>query len=301
VSLGDQGGEGNVPARILDGKETARVIREELAGRVAVVRERRGRGPGLTAVLVGEDPASAIYVRNKEKAARVAGIEGEVRRLPETTSEAELLGIIDALNADPGVDGILVQLPLPGQINPETVIDRISPSKDVDGFHPENVGLLAIGRPRFASCTPLGVIELLRRHEIDVRGKRAVVLGRSNIVGKPMALLLLQKGGIGDATVTVCHSASQDIPAIVREADLLVAAVGRPEFVRGDWIKPGAVVVDVGIHRREDGTICGDVVFEEAVAVASWITPVPGGVGPMTIAMLLSNTVASAERTTGLA
>ncbi|QDV37221.1 bifunctional methylenetetrahydrofolate dehydrogenase/methenyltetrahydrofolate cyclohydrolase FolD [Tautonia plasticadhaerens] len=286
-------------ARILDGKETARAIRGELAGRVAAVRDRLGRPPGLTAVLVGDDPASGIYVKNKEKAAGAAGIAGEVRRLPGSTSEAELLDVVDALNADPKVDGILVQLPLPKGIDPDRVIDRILPAKDVDGFHPENVGLLAIGRPRFASCTPLGVVELLRRHGVEVRGARAVVLGRSNIVGKPMAMLLLQKGSVGDATVTVCHSASRDIPAIVREADLLVAAVGRPGFVRGDWIKPGAVVVDVGIHRREDGSLCGDVVFEEASEVASWITPVPGGVGPMTIAMLLSNTVAAAERAGG--
>lgn len=286
-------------ARILDGKGTARAIREELAGRVSIVRDRIGRPPGLTAVLVGDDPASGIYVKNKEKAAAGAGIEGGVLRLPGSTSEGALLDAVDSLNGDPTVDGILVQLPLPGQINPDRVIDRILPSKDVDGFHPENVGLLTIGRPRFASCTPLGVVELLRRHGLETRGARAVVLGRSNIVGKPMAMLLLQKGGVGDATVTVCHSSSRDIPAIVREADLLVAAVGRPEFVRGDWIKPGAVVVDVGIHRRADGSICGDVAFEEASAVASWITPVPGGVGPMTIAMLLSNTVSAAERLVG--
>ncbi|MEW4567206.1 bifunctional methylenetetrahydrofolate dehydrogenase/methenyltetrahydrofolate cyclohydrolase FolD [Tautonia sp. JC769] len=282
-------------AQILDGKETARVIRGELRDRVAVLREQHGKVPGLTAVLVGDDPASAIYVRNKEKAAREVGIEGTVLRLPASTGEAELLGVVDRLNDDPAVDGILVQLPLPRQIDPDRVIDRVSPGKDVDGFHPENVGLLAIGRPRFASCTPLGVVELLRRQGVETKGKRAVVLGRSNIVGKPMALLLLQKGAFGDATVTVCHSASREIPEIVREADVVIAAVGRPEMVRGDWIKAGAVVVDVGIHRKEDGSLCGDVVFDEAAEVASWITPVPGGVGPMTIAMLLANTVASAE------
>nr|WP_201750202.1 bifunctional methylenetetrahydrofolate dehydrogenase/methenyltetrahydrofolate cyclohydrolase FolD [Tautonia marina] len=289
-----------VPAQILDGKETARAIRLELRDRVAVLREQRGKVPGLTAVLVGDDPASAIYVRNKEKAAREVGMEGTVHRLPSATSEEKLLAVVDRLNDDPAVDGILVQLPLPNQIDPNRVIDRVSPSKDVDGFHPENVGLLAIGRPRFASCTPLGVVELLRRHGIETKGKRAVVLGRSNIVGKPMALLLLQKGAFGDATVTVCHSASQEISEIVREADVLIAAVGRPEFVRGDWIKPGAVVVDVGIHRKEDGSLCGDVVFDEAAEVASWISPVPGGVGPMTIAMLLANTVASAEQSAGV-
>lgn len=289
-----------VPAQILDGKETARAIRLELRDRVAVLREQRGKVPGLTAVLVGDDPASAIYVRNKEKAAREVGMEGTVHRLPSATSEAELLAVVDRLNEDSAVDGILVQLPLPDQIDPNRVIDRVSPNKDVDGFHPENVGLLAIGRPRFASCTPLGVVELLRRNGIETKGKRAVVLGRSNIVGKPMALLLLQKGDFGDATVTVCHSASREVSEIVREADVLIAAVGRPEFVRGDWIKPGAVVVDVGIHRKEDGSLCGDVVFDEAAEVASWISPVPGGVGPMTIAMLLANTVASAEQSAGM-
>ncbi len=289
-----------VPAQRLDGKETARLIRLELSNRVSALREVRGKAPGLTAVLVGDDPASAIYVRNKEKAAREVGIEGTVHRLPASTSEAELLDVVDRLNADPAVDGILVQLPLPDQIDPNRVIDRVSPSKDVDGFHPENVGLLAIGRPRFASCTPLGVIELLRRQGIETKGKRAVVLGRSNIVGKPMALLLLQKGAVGDATVTVCHSESREIPEIVREADLLIAAVGRPEMVRGNWIKPGAIVVDVGIHRRADGSLCGDVVFDEVAEVASWVTPVPGGVGPMTIAMLLANTVASGELAAGI-
>ncbi|RUL88330.1 bifunctional methylenetetrahydrofolate dehydrogenase/methenyltetrahydrofolate cyclohydrolase FolD [Tautonia sociabilis] len=288
-----------MPARILDGKQTAREIRGELAARVAVVRDRLGRPPGLVAVLVGDDPASALYVKNKEKAATGAGFSGEVLRLPGTTSEAELLGVVDRLNEEERVDGILVQLPLPKQIDSDRVIDRIRPEKDVDGFHPENVGLLAIGRPRFASCTPLGVVELLRRHGVETRGKRAVVLGRSNIVGKPMALLLLRKGAVGDATVTVCHSASEGLPEIVGEADLLVAAVGRPEFVKGSWIKPGAVVVDVGIHRRPDGSLCGDVAFDEAAEVASWISPVPGGVGPMTIAMLLANTVASAERRGG--
>ncbi|WP_169980433.1 bifunctional methylenetetrahydrofolate dehydrogenase/methenyltetrahydrofolate cyclohydrolase FolD [Tautonia rosea] len=289
-----------MPAQRLDGKETARLIRLELSNRVSALREVRGKAPGLTAVLVGDDPASAIYVRNKEKAAREVGIEGTVHRLPASTSEAELLDVVDRLNADPAVDGILVQLPLPDQIDPNRVIDRVSPSKDVDGFHPENVGLLAIGRPRFASCTPLGVIELLRRQGIETKGKRAVVLGRSNIVGKPMALLLLQKGAVGDATVTVCHSESREIPEIVREADLLIAAVGRPEMVRGNWIKPGAIVVDVGIHRRADGSLCGDVVFDEVAEVASWVTPVPGGVGPMTIAMLLANTVASGELAAGI-
>ena len=283
-------------AQILDGKATARTIRMELAGRVERVVARLGRPPGLAAVLVGDDPASAIYVKNKEKAAHGAGIAGMARRLPGSITEDELIEVVAALNADPSVDGILVQLPLPGGIDADRVMETVDPSKDVDGFHPMNVGLLSMGRHWFASCTPLGVIELLKRHGIEPAGKRAVVLGRSNIVGKPMAMLLLHRGAMGDATVTVCHSASRDLPEIVREADLVIAAVGKPEMVRGDWIKPGAVVVDVGIHRRDDGTLVGDVAFDEAAEVASWITPVPGGVGPMTIAMLLCNTVASAER-----
>jgi len=285
-----------VTARILDGKATAQVIRQEIAARVSALRDRTGQAPGLTAVLVGDDPASHVYVKNKEAACRKAGMAGDVRRLPASTTQDELLGLVDQLNADSAVHGILVQLPLPEAIDPNAVIEQIHPLKDVDGFHPENAGRLAIGRPRFVPCTPRGVVELLRRHEIETRGRRVVILGRSNLVGKPLAFLMLQKGPQGDATVTVCHSASRDLPAIAREAEILVAAVGRPEMVRGDWIRPGAVVVDVGIHRRDDGSLVGDVAFEEAARVASWISPVPGGVGPMTIALLLSNTLDAAER-----
>jgi methylenetetrahydrofolate dehydrogenase (NADP+) / methenyltetrahydrofolate cyclohydrolase len=222
-------------------------------------------------------------------------MNGVVHRLPADISEADLLKTVDTLNADPAVHGILVQLPLPKHIRDQAVIERVDPRKDVDGFHPENAGLLAVGRPRFVPCTPLGIRALLIEAGIETRGQRAVVLGRSNVVGKPMALLLLQKGAGGDATVTVCHTGSNDVAAITREADLLIAAVGRPEQVRAEWVKPGAVVVDVGIHRREDGSLCGDVHYPSVAEVASWITPVPGGVGPMTVAMLLKNTLRAAE------
>ena len=283
-----------MPARILDGKALARSIQAEIAADVARFRERAGRPPGLAVVLVGDDPASAVYVRNKEAASRKAGIDGRLIRLPADADEATLDATIAALNAEDTVDAILVQLPLPPQIDEQRAINRVDPAKDVDGFHPENAGLLATGNPRFVPCTPMGIRELLLATGVPTRGAHAVVLGRSQTVGKPMALLLMQKGRGGDATVTVCHSASVDLPEITRGADILIAAVGRPELVRGDWIKPGAVVVDVGIHRRDDGSLCGDVHFPGASEVASWITPVPGGVGPMTIAMLLRNTLHSA-------
>jgi len=281
-------------ARILDGKALARAIQTDLAAQVERYRAESGRVPGLTAVLVGADPASQVYVRNKEAACARAGMRGAVLRLPADVAEADLLATIDGLNADPGVDGILVQLPLPKQIAERTVIERVDPRKDVDGFHPENAGLLAIGAPRFVPCTPLGVRELLIAAGVETRGARAVVLGRSNIVGKPMALLLMQKGPGGDATVTVCHTGTPDPAAIAREADILIAAVGRPRQVKADWIKPGATVIDVGIHRLPDGSLCGDV-DPAAAGVAAAITPVPGGVGPMTIAMLLRNTLLSAK------
>ncbi len=281
-------------ARILDGKALARKVREEVAGEVADFTARTGRVPGLTAILVGEHPASQVYLRNKEAACKAVGMFGAILRLPETISEADLLEAIDRLNADESVHGILLQLPLPPHITDRIVLERIDPRKDVDGFHPENVGLLAIGQPRFVPCTPLGVRELLISEGVETRGAHAVVLGRSNIVGKPMALLLLQKGAGGDATVSVCHTGTANPAAIARQADIVIAAIGRPLQVRPDWIKPGAVVIDVGIHRREDGTLCGDV--DPAVAeVASRITPVPGGVGPMTIAMLLRNTLLAAQ------
>ena len=242
-------------------------------------------------MLVGDDPASRVYVRNKHKASEEAGIGGEVLRLPAETSQSELLATLDRLNADPEVHGILVQLPLPRQIDERAVIERVDPRKDVDGFHPANAGLLAIGTPRFVPCTPLGIREMLLDEGVETKGARAVVLGRSQIVGKSMALLLMQKGRGGDATVTVCHTATRDTPSIAREADILIAAMGRPEAVRVDWIKPGAVVIDVGIHRRDDGSLCGDVHQAEAREVASLLSPVPGGVGPMTVAMLLRNTL----------
>jgi methylenetetrahydrofolate dehydrogenase (NADP+)/methenyltetrahydrofolate cyclohydrolase len=284
-----------VPARILDGKALAQKVRGAVAAEVEKLRAESGVTPGLTVVLVGQDPASQVYVRNKENASKAAGIRGMVLRLPADTSQAALLDTIDRLNADPATHGILVQLPLPPALDATAVLDRVDPRKDVDGIHPENVGLLTIGTPRFVPCTPLGVRELLLDAGVETRGARAVVLGRSQLVGKPMALLLLQRGPGGDATVTVCHTATRDVAVVCREADLLIAAVGRPEYVQGDWVKPGAVVVDVGIHKRPDGTLCGDVEFAGAFERVSRITPVPGGVGPMTVAMLLRNTLQAAR------
>lgn len=283
-----------MPARTLDGKALAQQVRDEVAVGVRRLAAVAGVVPGLTVVLVGEVAASKVYVRTKESACKAAGIDGRVMRLPADVSQAELLAALDRLNADPAVHGILVQLPLPAGIDTEAVLGRVDPRKDVDGFHPENVGLLAVGTPRFVPCTPLGVRELLLRSGIATVGRRAVVLGRSQVVGKPMALLLLQKGEGGDATVTVAHSATPDARALCREADIVVAAIGRPEHVRGDWIKPGATVIDVGIHKRPDGSLCGDVCYAEAAEVAGAITPVPGGVGPMTVAMLLRNTLQAA-------
>lgn len=278
-------------ARILDGKSLARSIRDDVARQVAKLQADTGRVPGLTVVLVGENPASQVYVRNKENACKAAGIRGALLRLPAGVTEGKLLATIDALNADPDVHGILVQLPLPDQIDDRRVIERIDPRKDVDGFHPENAGLLAIGQPRFVPCTPLGIRELLVASGVETRGAHVVILGRSRIVGKPMALLLLQKGPGGDATVTVCHAATRDLGEFTRRADILIAAIGRAEHVKAGDIKPGAVVIDVGMNRREDGSLCGDVDTAAAAEVASWITPVPGGVGPMTVALLLRNTL----------
>jgi len=284
-----------VAAQILDGRALAQEIRRQVAKDVAEFASQTGVVPGLTVVLVGNDPGSQVYVRNKEKACKEAGMNGAVLRLPGETEEAELLATIDRLNGDPSVHGILVQLPLPKQISESVVVERVAPLKDVDGFHPFNFGLLAAGTPRFVPCTPLGIRELLIHAGVETRGAHAVVLGRSQIVGKPMALLLLQKGQGGDATVTVCHTATRDAAAIARQADLLVVAMGRPELVTADWIKAGAVVIDVGIHKRDDGRLCGDVHFKSVAEVASRITPVPGGVGPLTIAMLLRNTVRAAR------
>ncbi|MBB5687962.1 bifunctional methylenetetrahydrofolate dehydrogenase/methenyltetrahydrofolate cyclohydrolase FolD [Roseomonas alkaliterrae] len=273
-------------ARILDGKAIAARLRAGLAARVAALPFR----PGLRVVRVGEDPASGVYVRNKDKAAREAGFDSATLHLPASATEAELLATIAVLNADPAVDGILVQLPLPPQIRTEAAIAAVDPAKDVDGFHPLNAGRLAAGQPGLVPCTPRGVMHILAEAGVALRGARALVLGRSQIVGRPMAQLLLG----ADCTVTIAHSRSRDLAAECRRAEILIAAVGRPGLVRGDWIAPGAVVVDVGINRLPDGRLAGDVAFEEAAAVAGAITPVPGGVGPMTIACLLENTLDAA-------
>jgi methylenetetrahydrofolate dehydrogenase (NADP+) / methenyltetrahydrofolate cyclohydrolase len=283
-------------ARILDGKALAQTIRNQVSEEVATLQARTGRVPGLTVILVGENPASQVYVRNKQNACKAAGMRGTLLRLPSDVEESKLLATIDTLNADPDVHGILVQLPLPSQIDDRKVIERVDPRKDVDGFHPENAGLLAIGQPRFVPCTPLGIRELLIANGIETKGSHAVILGRSQIVGKSMALLLLQKGLGGDATVTVCHASTRDIEHFTRQADILIAAIGKAEYVKGSAIKPGAVVVDVGMNRRGDGSLCGDVDYEAAAEIASWITPVPGGVGPMTVALLLRNTLDAFRR-----
>jgi methylenetetrahydrofolate dehydrogenase (NADP+)/methenyltetrahydrofolate cyclohydrolase len=289
-------------ARILDGTALAQKVRARLTTEVEQRVQRGLRAPKLQVILVGDDPASAIYVRNKEKAAAKAGIEGGVKRLPENTSSQELHAAIEAVNADEGVDGLLVQLPLPAAIDPAAVRSWIDPTKDVDGLHPENVGLLASGTPRFVPCTPAGCLALLKEHGIEVAGRRALVIGRSLIVGRPMATLLSQKGV--DATVTIYHSRSRDLKELASEAEIIVAAAGTPMLLKPEHVKPGVVVVDVGIHRIEDPTapkgtrLVGDV--DPGVAeLASWISPVPGGVGPMTIAMLLANTVLAHGRKTG--
>ena len=283
-------------ARIIDGKARAAALRAQVAGEVARFRDAAGRAPGLAVVLVGEDPASAVYVRSKGQATREAGMVGVEHRLPADTSQADLLALIATLNADPTVDGILVQLPVPAQIDANAVILAIDPDKDVDGFHPVNAGRLATGLPGFVPCTPLGCLLLLREVRGSLAGLDAVVIGRSNIVGKPMAQLLIADS----CTVTVAHSRTRDLPDVVRRADLVVAAVGRAGMVGGDWLKPGATVIDVGINRTDAGLV-GDVDFAGAVEVAGAITPVPGGVGPMTIACLLRNTLVSACRREGVA
>jgi methylenetetrahydrofolate dehydrogenase (NADP+)/methenyltetrahydrofolate cyclohydrolase len=278
-------------ATVIDGKRIAEQTRAEAATGAMGLKARNGVIPHLAAVLVGDDPASAVYVRNKQLACEKAGFKSSLHRLPPSTGHAELLALVQALNVDVDVHGILVQLPLPRAIDTAQILDAILPTKDVDGFHPENVGLLQQGRPRFLPCTPAGVMRLLKVSGIETAGKHAVVIGRSDIVGKPMAALLGQKGA--DATVTLCHSRTRDIAGFCREADILVAALGIPRFVQGDWIKPGAVVIDVGINRVDDKLV-GDVDYLPAAKVAAAITPVPGGVGPMTIAMLLANTLQAA-------
>lgn len=274
-------------ARIIDGKAAAAALRSEIGQEIAAIKAARGLVPGLHVVLVGDDPASRVYVNSKEKLAGEIGMNSAVHRLPAETSEAELLAKVAALNADDSVDGILVQLPLPKHINPDRVIEAIDPAKDVDCFHPINVGRLANGQASLIPCTPLGSMILLKQTLPSLAGLEAVVIGRSGIVGRPMAQLLVQ----ADCTVTIAHSRTRDLPAVCRRADILVAAVGRPHFVKGDWIKPGATIIDVGINRLPDGKLAGDVDFAGAVNVAGAITPVPGGVGPMTIACLLRNTL----------
>jgi methylenetetrahydrofolate dehydrogenase (NADP+) / methenyltetrahydrofolate cyclohydrolase len=289
-------------ARILDGVAIGKAIREEVAAEVSRFRSK-GRKPGLAAVLVGEDPASAVYVRSKGKACEEAGMHSVTIRLPADTPEAELLATVDRLNADPEINGILVQLPIPKHINSEKVLRRIDPSKDVDGFHPVNVGKLVTGdRTAFRPATPYGVQQMLIRSGIETKGAHAVIVGRSNIVGRPMANLLIQQGPGGDATVTVCHSRTRDLPAVTRQADILIAAIGKPEFVTADMVRPGAVVIDVGINRVDDASrpkgyrLVGDVAYDSVAQIASAITPVPGGVGPMTIAMLLQNTLQAMQQ-----
>uniref|UniRef100_UPI002634BDFF bifunctional methylenetetrahydrofolate dehydrogenase/methenyltetrahydrofolate cyclohydrolase FolD n=1 Tax=uncultured Halomonas sp. TaxID=173971 RepID=UPI002634BDFF len=278
-------------AQLIDGKSIAARVRQQVARQVQARRDAGGRAPGLAVVLVGEDPASAVYVRNKHNACVEAGIESFQHRLPAETSQAELEALVDSLNADPAVDGILVQLPLPAHLDARPILERIRPDKDVDGFHPYNLGRLAQRLPLLRPCTPKGVMTLLEQSDLKVRGLDATVVGASNIVGRPMALELMLAG----CTTTVCHRFTRNLEEQVRRADLLVVAVGKPGLVKGEWVKEGAIVIDVGINRLEDGRLVGDVDFDAAARRASWITPVPGGVGPMTVATLLENTLQAAD------
>lgn len=277
-------------AKLIDGKLISTQIKDEVKARVASLKEQ-GVTVSLAVIQVGNDPASSVYVRNKKKACEYCGIVSLSYELPEETTEEELLALIDELNARKDCNGILVQLPLPKGINEEKVLDRISPLKDVDGFHPMNVGALSIGKPGFVSCTPAGVIELIKRSGYSIEGKECVVIGRSNIVGKPMAMLLLRENG----TVTITHSRTKDLKEVCKRADILVVAIGKPMMIDASYVKDGAVVIDVGIHRKEDGKLCGDVDFESVEPISEAITPVPGGVGPMTIAMLMNNCVTSVD------
>lgn len=279
-------------AKILDGKALADNILLQLKQRVAVRLAAGQRIPALAVILVGDNPASAIYVRNKRRACEIAGVRSVSRDLPAATSQPELLALIDQLNDDPAIDGILVQLPLPSHIETETVIERIHPDKDVDGFHPYNIGRLALRIPVLRPCTPRGIMTLIKTTGDDLKGRHAVIVGASNIVGRPMGLELLLAG----CTVTTCHRFTRDLPGFVATAEILVVAVGKPHLVKGEWVREGATVIDVGINRLDDGSICGDVEFEAAAGRAAWITPVPGGVGPMTVATLLENTIDAAER-----
>ena len=278
-------------AQIIDGKLISRQVREEIAADVVRFKEKYGSAPGLAVVIVGEDPASQVYVRNKKRGCEEVGFYSESYELPEKTTQEELIALVEKLNNDDKIHGILVQLPLPKHLNETEVLLKIKPEKDVDAFHPYNVGKIMIGNHDLLPCTPAGVMVLLERSGIDVSGKSCVVIGRSNIVGKPMAMLLLHANG----TVTICHSRTKNLVEICREADILVASIGKPEFVTADMVKDGAVVVDVGINRLESGKLVGDVAFAEVEPKASYITPVPGGVGPMTITMLLKNTLTAAS------
>ena len=280
-----------MPAHIIDGKAVAQRVTDEVRANVAAHVAAGGVAPGLAVVLVGENAASQVYVRNKRKTTEAVGMRSFAHDLPASASEVEVLALVDNLNADPSVNGILVQLPLPRHIDPERVIERIDPKKDVDGFHPYNIGRLVLKMPMLRPCTPYGCMRLLKETGQDLVGMHAVVIGQSNIVGRPMALELL----MARCTVTICHSATRDLAEIVRQGDIVVAGVGKAKFVPGDWIKPGAIVIDVGINRTEDGKLCGDVDFAGAREIAGWITPVPGGVGPMTIATLLANTLRAAQ------
>ena len=275
----------------MNGKELAQKLQQEMTQEVTELKEK-GLQPGLAVILVGEDPASQVYVRNKERAANNIGMYSVVYRLPETTSEADLITKIEELNHDDKVHGILVQLPLPKHINEDLVLDTIDPAKDVDGFHPMNLGNLFAGKPTMIPCTPAGIMELIKLSGLDLAGKNAVIIGRSNIVGKPMAHLLLQ----ANATVTICHSKTKDLPKVAKQADVLVVAIGRANFVTADFVKEGAVVIDVGINRDESNKLTGDVKFDEVAPLTSYITPVPGGVGPMTITMLMRQTIDAAKR-----
>ncbi len=279
---------------VIDGKVISKEIKEKIRKETEALKSQ-GVVPGLAAVLVGENPASVIYVRNKRKACEESGIYSEGHHLPESASQPDLMDLVDRLNKDPKIHGILVQLPLPKHLSTALVLDSLSPFKDVDGLHPYNIGKLMMGDPIFVPCTPAGVMAMLDYHRIPIEGKTAVVVGRSNLVGKPVAMLLMHR----NATVTVCHSRTQNLPEVCRRADILVAAIGKAHFVKGEMIKEGAAIIDVGINRLSDGRLVGDVDYEAAAKRAGWITPVPGGVGPMTIAMLLQNTLLSAKRATG--
>ena len=278
-------------AQLIDGKKISQEIKGELRQTVAELKAQ-GKEGALAVIQVGSDPASSVYVRNKKRACEYIGIRSESYELPEQTSEDELLALIDRLNRDPKINGILCQLPVPAHMDEDKIIRAIDPAKDVDGFHAQNVGALVIGQQGFVSCTPAGIIQLLKRSGVETAGKNCVIVGRSNIVGKPMALLMLRE----NATVTVCHSKTKNLPEICRQADILIVAIGRPKMITAEYVKEGAVVIDVGIHRQEDGKLCGDVDFDQVEPIAGAITPVPGGVGPMTIAMLMNNCVEAMTR-----